>query len=154
MKTSGRENPNSRARLCNEPSPRSGRPKPFALVQEGWKVRNYPAGGEVFFLTFPFIELLGTTLEAGKEHSYQMLFAGDTDFIGNMGNVVDCHEWVAPRLPVLLVTRNYPPCVARPEDGPEAKGWPLIIRENGMQFVTKDGHTITLTLRSDASRLH
>ena len=57
MKTSGRENPNSRARLCNEPSPRSGKPKPFALVQKGWKVRNYPAGGEVFFLTFPFIEL-------------------------------------------------------------------------------------------------
>ena len=34
--------------------------KPFALVQEGWKVRNYPAGGEVFFLTFPFIELTKT----------------------------------------------------------------------------------------------
>src|SRR5271169_2925907 len=41
-----------------------------------------------------------TTREAGKEHSYQVRFAGDTDFTGNMGNVIDCHEWVAPRLPI------------------------------------------------------
>jgi hypothetical protein len=67
MKTSGRENPNSRARLCNEPSPRSGKPKPFALVQKGWKVRNYPAGGEVFFLTFPFIELHRWDEKAGLQ---------------------------------------------------------------------------------------
>jgi hypothetical protein len=87
-----------------------------------------------------------TTREAGKEHSYQVWFAGDTDFTGNMGNVIDCHEWVAPRLPILLETRNYPPCMARTEDGPESSGWPLMDRENGMQFVTKNGQTITLTL--------
>jgi hypothetical protein len=87
-----------------------------------------------------------TTREAGKEHSYQVLFAGDTDFTGNMGNVIDCHEWVAPRFPVLLETRNYPPCVARPEDGPDSSGWPLMNKENGMQFVTKKGQTIMLML--------
>jgi hypothetical protein len=87
-----------------------------------------------------------TTREAGKEHSYQVLFAGDTDFTGNMGNVIDCHEWVAPRLPVLLGTRNYPPCMARPADGPDSSGWPLMNKENGMQFVTRNGQTITLTL--------
>ena len=92
-----------------------------------------------------------TTLQGGKEHSYQLLFAGDTDFTGNMGNVVDCHEWVAPRFPVLIETRDYPPCVTR--EGPESKGWPLIDRPNGMQFVTKDDQTITLTLHSGESRL-
>jgi len=61
MKTAGRENPNSRDRLRIEPSPGSGRPKPSSLMQTGWKVRNYPAEGEVFFLTFPFIELIRCT---------------------------------------------------------------------------------------------
>ena len=28
------------------------------IIQTGWKVRKYPAAGDVFFLTFPFIELL------------------------------------------------------------------------------------------------
>jgi hypothetical protein len=87
-----------------------------------------------------------TTREAGKEHSYQLRFAGDTDFTGNMGNVIDCHEWVAPRFPVLLETRNYPPCVARREDRLDSPGWPLMSKEHGMQFVTKNGQTITLTL--------
>jgi hypothetical protein len=31
-----------------------------SLKQAGWKVRNFPAVGEVFFLTFPFIELSRT----------------------------------------------------------------------------------------------
>src|ERR1700739_4445809 len=64
-----------------------------------------------------------TTLQAGKEHSYQLLLAGDTDFTGNMGNVVDCRDWVAPRFPVLIETRDYPPCVTR--ENPESKGWTL-----------------------------
>jgi len=58
MKTAGRENPNSRARLCNEPSPWRGRPEQSLLNQGGWRARKYPAAGEVFFLTSPFIELL------------------------------------------------------------------------------------------------
>jgi hypothetical protein len=60
MKTADRENPNSRDRLCNKPSPWGGRHEAPSLNQAGWKVRKYPAVGEVFFLTFPFIELIGT----------------------------------------------------------------------------------------------
>ena len=71
-----------------------------------------------------------------------MFFAGDTDSTGNMGFVVDCHEWVAPHLPFLLETRSYPPCNMLPEDGPKPWGWPLIDKGNSMQFVTKDQATI------------
>jgi hypothetical protein len=60
MKTAGREIPNSHDRLCTKPSPWGGKPKPSSLIQKGWKVRNLPAEGEVFFLTFPFIELIRT----------------------------------------------------------------------------------------------
>jgi hypothetical protein len=56
MKTAGRENPNRRDRLCNEPSPWGGRPKPSLLNQGGWRSRKHPAEGRVFFLTSPFIE--------------------------------------------------------------------------------------------------
>jgi hypothetical protein len=57
MKTADRENPNSRSRLRNKPSPWGGRQETPSLNQAGWKVGNFPAEGEVFFLTFPFIEL-------------------------------------------------------------------------------------------------
>jgi hypothetical protein len=60
MKTAWSENPNSRIRLCTEPSPWGGRSKPSSLIHTGWKAGKYPAAGEVFFLTFPFIELHGT----------------------------------------------------------------------------------------------
>ena len=51
-----------------------------------------------------------TIRDAGKKHSYALFFEGDTDFTGDMGFVVDCGEWVAPHLPLLPVTQNYPPC--------------------------------------------
>jgi hypothetical protein len=60
MKTADRENPSSCDRLCTEPSPWGGRQEAPSLNQAGWKVREFPAVGEVFFLTFPFIELHGT----------------------------------------------------------------------------------------------
>jgi hypothetical protein len=58
MKTADRDNPNSCEQLCNKPSPWGGRQEAPSLNQAGWKVRKYPAVGEVFFLTFPFIELV------------------------------------------------------------------------------------------------
>jgi hypothetical protein len=67
MKTAGRENPNRRDRLCNEPSSWGGRPKPFLLNQGGWRSRKHPAEGRVFFLTSPFIELLRTWRVEGCE---------------------------------------------------------------------------------------
>jgi hypothetical protein len=57
MKTAGKENPSSRASLCIKPSPWDGKSEPSMLIQPGWKAGKYPAAGEVFFLTFPFIEL-------------------------------------------------------------------------------------------------
>jgi hypothetical protein len=62
MKTADRENPNRRERLCKEPSTWGGKQEAPSLNQAGWKVRNFPAEGEVFFLTFPFIELIGEWL--------------------------------------------------------------------------------------------
>jgi hypothetical protein len=57
MKTADRENPNSHAWLCNEPSNWGGRRETSSLIHSGWKARKVPAVREVFFLTFPFIEL-------------------------------------------------------------------------------------------------
>jgi hypothetical protein len=56
MKTAGNENPNSRTRLHINPSTWSGSSEPSMLIQSGWKAGKVPAAGEVFFLTFPFIE--------------------------------------------------------------------------------------------------
>ena len=63
MKTAGEENLNSQVRLYNEPSPWDGKSEPSLLIHRGWKVRKYPAAGGVFFLTFPFIELVRTYIE-------------------------------------------------------------------------------------------
>src|SRR6267142_1374583 len=62
MKTAGEEDPNSHVRLHTEPSPWDGKSEPSSLIHTGWKVRKYPAAAGVFFLTFPFIELIGTWL--------------------------------------------------------------------------------------------
>jgi hypothetical protein len=60
MKIAGNENPNSLARLHINPSLWSGSSEPSTLIQSGWKAGKHPAAGEVFFLTFPFIELFRT----------------------------------------------------------------------------------------------
>jgi hypothetical protein len=60
MKTAGNENPNSRTRLHINPSTWSGSSEPSMLIQSGWKAGKVPAAGEVFFLTFPFIEPIRT----------------------------------------------------------------------------------------------
>jgi hypothetical protein len=60
MKTADRENPNSHAWLCNEPSKWAGRRDPSSPIQRGWKARKVPAMGEIFFLKLSFIEHNGT----------------------------------------------------------------------------------------------
>jgi hypothetical protein len=83
MKTADRENPNSRNRLCNKPSPWGGRQEVSSLNQPGWKVRKCPAEGEVFFLTFPFIELLRH--DVPDENSRSLLLSGrGKDRIANL----------------------------------------------------------------------
>ncbi len=107
------------------------------------EVNVTPVQGEIFRNR---VTAIVTRRDAGKKHSYQLFFEGDIDFTGDMGSVVDCHEWVAPRLPFLLETRNYPPCKRLAEDELALRRWPLIWQRNSMQFVTKDRSTISVVM--------
>jgi hypothetical protein len=86
-----------------------------------------------------------TTRQAGKNHSYQLFFEGDTDATGDMGFVADCRPWVAPHLPFLPETRNYPPCKKLFGDVSGAGRWPLIDKGKSMQFVLKDQSIIKIS---------
>lgn len=105
------------------------------------EVNGMPVQGEILRNRFTAIV---TRRDEGKQHSYQLLFEGDTDFTGDMGSVVDCHEWLAPHFYFLLETRNYPPCKSLPEDEHGLRRWPLIRRGNSMQFATRDHSTISV----------
>jgi hypothetical protein len=122
----------------------SGRVAHFTLSRRSMiEVNGIPVQGEILGNKFSAIV---TRRGAGKKHSYFLSFEGDVDSTGNMGSVVDCHEWVAPHLPFLLETRTYPPCERLPEDGPAGQRWPLILRNHSMQFVTKDQSTISVVM--------
>jgi hypothetical protein len=60
MKTAGGENQNCYATMHSKPSTWSERLEQILRNHAGWKARKPPAKGEVFFLTLPFIELIGT----------------------------------------------------------------------------------------------
>ncbi len=60
MKTAGRGTQTRYATVRSEPSTWSGRLEQILLNYPGWETRNNPAAGEVFFLTSPLIELIGT----------------------------------------------------------------------------------------------
>jgi hypothetical protein len=102
-------------------------------------VNGVPVDGEILGNR---VTAIVTRRDAGNEHSYQLLFEGDVDSTGDMGSVIDCHEWVAPHLPLLLETRSYPPCKRLADDG--VQRWSLILRRKSMQFVTKDNSTISV----------
>src|ERR1700680_118310 len=60
MKTAGKENPN-RCAITRQPTELLGRKLELSLLnQVGWKARKHPATAKYFFLTFPFIELIGS----------------------------------------------------------------------------------------------
>jgi len=101
------------------------------------EVNGVPVEGELLGNRFSAIV---TIREVGKKHSYQFFYAGDVDKVGDMGSVVDCGQWVAPHIPLLLQTLNYPPCTRLPEDGYCS----LMLRGHSMQFVTKDHSTISV----------
>jgi hypothetical protein len=86
-----------------------------------------------------------TIREAGMRHSYQLFFEGDTDFTGDMGFVVDCGPWVAPHLPLLPETRNYPPCQKLLQKASQVARWPLIDKGKSMLFVLQDQSTIRVS---------
>ncbi len=79
---------------------------------------------------------LVTISEAGKEQTYQLFFEGDTDRTGDMGSVSDCGTWVAPRLPLLLETRNYQPCKHFLRSG--TRRWSLFDKGDSMEFLLPD----------------
>ncbi len=107
------------------------------------EVNGMPVQGNVFRNKVTAIVAIR---DAGNKHSYQLFFEGDTDFTGDMGSVVDCHEWVAPDSPFLLETRSYPPCKRLLEDETPLRRWPLISRGISMQFVTRDHSTISVVM--------
>lgn len=106
-------------------------------------VNGAPVSGEVFLAHTTGIVSVG---ESSNRHSFRLYFAGDTDSTGNMGFVVDCGAWVAPRLPVLLETHEYPPCGKAQHDAMTGN-WPLIDKGLVMQFVLQD-HSIVAISRS------
>ncbi len=79
-----------------------------------------------------------TRRDSGKRHSYRLFFEGDADSTGDMGWVIDCHAWVAPRWPFLLEVINYPPCNLLSDDVYKDRRWPLIRRGRFIEFVTSD----------------
>jgi hypothetical protein len=89
-----------------------------------------------------------TRRDTGKVHSYRLFFEGDTDSSGDTGFVIDCHAWVAPRLPFLLEAANYPPCNILSEDVYKDRRWPLFRRGQSIEFVTDDLSTIRIGKRS------
>lgn len=93
-----------------------------------------------------------TRRDVGGQHSYMLGFAGDIDPAGNIGSVTDCHRWVAPRLPLLLHTHTYPPCVVRPYETGQPWIWSLAEHQNGtkvvgVKFTTPEHDTVVVRSR-------
>jgi len=88
-----------------------------------------------------------TRRDAGKQHSYLLSFAGDVDPVGNIGSVTDCHDWVAPRFPLLILTRTYPPCTMRQGEDKQSWVWSLKLHEKGEKFSTPTQEVIVISRR-------
>jgi len=83
-----------------------------------------------------------TRRDKGKEHSYLLLYEGDVDQTGDVGQVFDCGEWLAPRLPILIQTGSYPNCKVRDRKGACRPRMPLTVKGIAEQFVTIDREVI------------
>jgi hypothetical protein len=116
----------------------------FLSLERHWtiQVNGTPVPGEILNNKFTAIV---TRRDEGKQHSYQLFFEGDTDFTGDMGLIVDCGQWVAPQLPLLLETSNYPPCKRLLGDVSDTGRWPLVDKGKSMQFSLKDHTVITIS---------
>ena len=109
------------------------------------EVNGVPVRGEVLEGRLTAIV---TRRDTGKTHSYRIFFDGDVDATGDAGFVVDCHAWIAPRLPFLLETANYPPCNILSEDVYKDRRWPLFDRGRFIEFVINDRTTIRIDKRN------
>ena len=85
-----------------------------------------------------------TRRDKGKEHSYALFYEDQT---GDMGRVIDCREWIAPRLPILIETRTYPICKVRSHDMSKGSHLPLTAKNGAPQFPTADGDVIAIRQR-------
>jgi hypothetical protein len=90
---------------------------------------------------------LATRRDKGREHSYLLLYAGDVDQKGDVGQVIDCQNWVAPRLPILIATSDYPNCKLRHEQNADSWRMSLTIKDASEQFVTADRDVISIRQR-------
>jgi hypothetical protein len=85
---------------------------------------------------------LVTLREPKTQHSYLLLFETDTDSTGDAGSVVDCEEWTAPRLPLLLVSKRHPDCRAAAKANTSRSS--LIRKNRSLEFVTGDQRTVRI----------
>ncbi|MGA3200669.1 MAG: hypothetical protein ABSD89_14885 [Halobacteriota archaeon] len=88
-----------------------------------------------------------TRRDKGKEHSYLLFYEGDVDQTGDMGRVIDCRKWIAPRLPILIETSTYPNCQLQSRDNANTFRMSLIAKDGAPQFLTTDGDVISIRKR-------
>jgi hypothetical protein len=81
-----------------------------------------------------------TLRESGNDHSYLLVFEGDTDSTGDTGSVVDCHEWIAPRSPLLLLSKYPSRCI--PVSNATTSRWSLLRKNGSLQFKSDDQRTV------------
>ena len=98
------------------------------------ELNGSPVPGDL--LEGPATTLL-TIRTTGKEHSYLLLFEGDTDRNGDMGSVRDCASWLAPRVPFLPRTKGYPPWESFSGNTPQSR-WPVLDKGRSMEFTLRD----------------
>ena len=85
-----------------------------------------------------------TIRQSGRRHTYWLVLAGDIDQTGDMGEVIYCRDWIAPRFPFYIFT-HHPPCEEDRSTGPHRVYQPLLWKGRSMQFSTTDGHTVFIT---------
>jgi hypothetical protein len=88
-----------------------------------------------------------TRRDKGKEHSYLLFYAGDVDQTGDIGQVIDCQNWIAPNLPILIETGGYPKCKVQPKDNASSWRMSLTTKDASEQFVTTDRNVISIIRR-------
>jgi hypothetical protein len=84
-----------------------------------------------------------TRRDNGNAHSYLLLYAGDVDRTSDIGQVIDCGEWIAPRLPILIRTSNYPRCNVRSATAGVSRT-SLTLRGRVQQFTTGEQNVISI----------
>jgi hypothetical protein len=85
--------------------------------------------------------LIITRQDGAKPHSYLVGLRDDVK-----QTVLDCHQWIAPRSPMLLSNHQAPLCLSglfdAPAIGPEAPSGVSEVTGDHIEFKTRDGKTI------------